>query len=498
MKKKSLRYLTVSGLSALAGFSGFILAQEKLSEDPPPLTLSPDTRPIERVTGTNPTSYAPMLEEATKSVVSVYTKETVRVIRGGGYQDDLFNRLFGIPRRGGSQPQVEEELQPQGIGSGVIVSSDGYILTNNHVVMDRRGGDADQILVRLSDDRELEATLVGRDPQTDVAVIKVDGTGLPAATLADSEQIKVGDIVFAIGNPLGVGQTVTSGIVSATGRSIGIYERQGGYEDFIQTDAAINQGNSGGALVDIEGRVIGINSAIMSNSGGSIGLGFAIPSNLASSVANQLTDNGEVKRGLIGIRMGELTPDLAEALGLPGKSGVLIDEVVDGFPAKKAGLKHGDVITSINGRNIDDIRELRLAIAEVSPGTSLTIKALRSERENDELVVNEKTFEVEVADPDSPSVATLGNLFEGVTLSPVDQVLRDKFSIPDDASGLIVTEIDANSPYSRYLTPGVVILELNKRPVRSLSQARKVINPDGRNLLYVYHRGRTQFLVLDM
>ena len=285
--KNSVRILLPVAATAVAAVSGYLVAQDKEVPQPAPLTIETDSRPIERVGGAQPTSYAPMLAKARQSVVSVYTSEVVRYVnRSGSREDQILRQLFGI-RPPNDQGQVQEREVPQGVGSGVIISADGYILTNNHVVQDSRGGDADKILVRLSDETELEAKLIGRDPQTDIAVIKVETNDLPFIKVADSDEIMVGDIVFAIGNPLGVGLTVTSGIISATERSIGIYGHDG-YEDFIQTDAAINQGNSGGALVDIEGRLIGINSAIKSTSGGSIGLGFAIPSNLAIQTATCL------------------------------------------------------------------------------------------------------------------------------------------------------------------------------------------------------------------
>lgn len=488
----TISYLKTAGLASFAALSGYLIAKDQISDKNPPLTLEQDSRPIVREGGTHPTSYAPMLENAQKFVVSVHTSETVRTFQGGQSQDDLLRRFFGMPspRRNAPQPKVQEELRPQGIGSGVIVSPDGYILTNNHVVMDEQGGDADQILVKLSNGKELEAKLVGRDPKTDIAVLKVDETNLPAAQLADSDQIAVGDIVFAIGNPLGVGLTVTSGIISATGRSIGIYEREGGYENFIQTDAAINRGNSGGALVDIEGRLIGVNSAIVSNSGGSIGIGFAIPTNLAASIAEQLTTSGEVRRGVIGVRISELNSELSDALELGETKGVLVENVEEGLPAAKAGIIHGDVITAIDEKPIESVRQLRLAVSRVAPGTSIKVDFIRNGKK--------KTLEIEIADPSSAGMASLGTLIDGVTLLPVDDELRQQFSLPERVSGLVVEQVAADSPYARHLAPGTVILEVNKRSIRTLEDAQKNINPSGRNLLYLYHRGRTHFLVLDM
>jgi serine protease Do/serine protease DegQ len=434
-----------------------------------------------------------MLEEAKKSVVSVYTSEVVRYVRGSrSRQEEMLRQLFGrSPRRPDQAPDgdsVREQEIPQGAGSGVIISPDGYILTNNHVVRDKRGGDADKILVRLSDDSELEAKLVGRDPKTDIAVIKVDAENLPSARIANSDQTKVGDIVFAIGNPLDVGLTVTSGIISATGRSIGIYGRDG-YEDFIQTDASVNRGNSGGALVDIEGRLIGINSAILSGSGGSIGIGFAITTNLATNVTKQLVDDGEVKRGLIGVGINELTPELAEAMNAKGARGVLIESVEDGFPAQKAGLQHGDIIAKVDKRKISDVSDLRLAISRIAPGDTVNLAILRDGKA--------MTFDVGVTDPDD--VAAAGNeLIDGIMASSLTEEMRKSHGIPRDVSGLVITKASPQSPFSRYLQPGMVILEINKRPVTTPAEARKTLRPQGNNLLYVFHEGRASYFALRL
>lgn len=489
--KKTARRILPFAATAVAAVSGYLIAQEKEETSSTPLIIETDSRPIERAGGAQPTSYAPMLAQARTSVVSVYTSEVVRYARRSGtMEDQILRQLFGLrpPARQQEQEPVREQEIPQGVGSGVIISPNGYILTNNHVVQDRRGGDADKILVRLSDDTELEAKLIGRDPKTDIAVIKVEKDDLPAIKVADSDEIMVGDIVFAIGNPLGVGLTVTSGIISATERSIGIYGRDG-YEDFIQTDAAINQGNSGGALVDIEGRLIGINSAIKSTSGGSIGLGFAIPSDLAIQTATQLTESGEVRRGLIGIRMSELDPGVAEAMGVAGTKGVLIEEVVDGFPAKDAGLSHGDIITQINERKVDDPNDIRLEVSTTAPGESVSIVALR---DGEEL-----TFDVRVADPEGDLLSS-NEFVEGIMATMVDGEQRRTYNLPREVRGLVVTAAAPDSPFARYLQPGVVVLEINKESVKSLQQAKNLLHDEGNNLLYVYSEGRTRYFALHL
>ena len=488
---KPKKFLTRPGIGlVIAGLAFASLSLASKRSKKPVLELMPDPAPIARIGATAPASYAPMLEEARQSVVSVYTAEVVRVVRSrGSTQDDLLRRFFGIPaprQNPRSEAEVEKRYIPQGVGSGVIISADGYILTNNHVVSDQQGGDADEILVRLDDDRELSAEIVGRDPKTDVAVLKVEAEDLPTAKIADSEQIRVGDIVFAIGNPMGVGLTVTSGIVSATGRSIGIYGREG-YEDFIQTDASINPGNSGGALVDVEGRLIGINSAILSRSGGNIGIGFAIPSNLVVHITRQLTESGEVRRGFIGVSISALTPDMAEAFGLQDTKGVLVDDIVDGLPADKAGLKRGDIITTLDGKPVASPNELRLAVSHKAPGSTLKIKAYR----------NGKPVELAIAvgDQSNQLGSTGDEILEGVSATLLTENFRRKHGIPGQLGGILIAEIDPSSPHTRRLAAGMVLLEVNDQAIETLEQARRALRK-GVNKLYLYERGRTGYLAL--
>ena len=488
--KKSVRILSPFVIAAVASLTGYLIAQEKVEPAPSPLVIETDTRPIERIGGAQPTSYAPMLAKARQSVVSVHTSEIVQYARrSGSRQDEALRQLFGIRpqarQQQGQAPSAPQKI-PQGVGSGVIISADGYILTNNHVVQDQRGGDADEIIVHLSDDTQLEAKLIGRDPQTDIAVIKVEASDLPFIKVADSDKAMVGDIVFAIGNPLGVGLTVTSGIISATGRDIGIYGKDG-FEDFIQTDAAINQGNSGGALVDIEGRLIGINSAIASTSGGSIGLGFAIPSDLAIQTATQLTESGQVTRGLIGVQMDSLDPAVAEAMNVAGTKGVLITKVVEGYPAKEAGLQHGDIIIQVNDRRVDEPKDLRFEVSTTNLGDTVKIVILR---EGEEM-----SFDIEVANPDDILVSGT-NFVEGVMASPLNNELRKTYGLPREATGLVITKTDSDSPFADYLQPGLVILEINRQPVSSLTQAKALLREKGKNLIYVYADGRTSYFAL--
>ncbi len=382
---------------------------------------------------------------------------------------------------GGDVPDQEREHKEEGLGSGVIVSPDGYILTNNHVVEG-----ADELKVSLSDDREFIAKVIGADPKTDVAVIKIEGQRLPVITLADSDNIRVGDIVFAVGNPLAVGQTVTMGIVSAKGRSVGILDEVAGYESFIQTDAAINMGNSGGALVDAKGRLVGINSAILSPSRGNIGIGFAIPVNLASTVMHSLIETGSVTRGYLGVQSQTLTPDNAEALGLPRDTkGVTITDVTPGSAAETGGLKRGDVILTVNGKTVEALRDLRIYIAQTAPGSKVKLTISRDGKEQ-------------------PVEVTLGKLDEnpdqilpGVDVVPLTPDARRRLDIPARLSGLLVATVAEDSPYAERLLPDLLILQIDRANVVDLESARRALSP-GRHMLFVYYRGALRVVGIEV
>ncbi len=414
-------------------------------------------------------SYADVVAPVQPAVVSVYSSKTV-VQRA--QVPELFRQFYGE----GAFP--DRESRQEGLGSGVIVSKNGYILTNNHVVEE-----ADELKVSLNDGRELVAKLIGTDPKTDIAVIKVEADDLPVVTLADSDRLRVGDLVFAIGNPLGVGQTVTMGIVSATGRTVGILanERLGGYENFIQTDASINQGNSGGALIDAQGRLVGINSAILSGSarGGNIGIGFAIPVNLASSILTSLVETGTVQRGYLGVNIDELKPDVAEALGLKkDQRGVIITNLPKDSPAAKAGLERSDVIISLDGKPVALPQELRFSVAAKLPGAKVALKLLRDGKE--------RTITVELGKLSSAQSAM--ELIPGVTAKPVDDDARRQLGAQKDLTGLLITEVKEDSPYAGRLAVGMVVVEINRQAVADLETAQSLLKP-GRNLLIVYIRG---------
>ena len=441
-----------------------------------------DEDPVDRSTSQRIASFADVLSDVNPAVVGVYPTRILRVFENRRVHplEEMLRQFYGMPVPRENNGPAEERRVPQGLGSGVIVSSDGYILTNNHVV-----SEADEVTVQLSDKRKFEATVVGTDKRTDVAILKIDEKDLPYLPMADSENLAVGDIVFAVGNPLGVGLTVTMGIISATGRrNLGLLgQGSDGYEDFIQTDAAINLGNSGGPLVDAEGRLVGINTAIISQSSGNIGIGFAIPISLARDIMLSLISTGTVQRGLLGVNIGNLTQDMAEAFDLGSTDGALIERVIDGLPAAAAGLKRGDVIVAVDGESIEDVAELRLKISSIPPGTSVRITVTRDG--------TEREFDVTLGNIDSPRLLFGGSsdsILEGVTLNEMDARLRDEYDLAEEVDGLVVTEVQVRSPYSGSLGEGMVIVEVNKSPVRSLSDLMPLLKR-GANYLWVYDRG---------
>ncbi|MDP3072229.1 MAG: Do family serine endopeptidase [Opitutaceae bacterium] len=420
-------------------------------------------------------SYADVLEPAQQAVVSVYS---TKIVKERVALHPLFRQFFG------DIPDQERRSEQQGMGSGVIVTTDGYILTNNHVIEG-----ADKVKVTLADDRDFVATVVGADPKTDVAVLKIDGQDLPRVTLADSDKLRVGDIVFAVGNPLGVGQTVTMGIVSAKGRSkLGLLENVSGYEDFIQTDAAINMGNSGGALVDARGRLVGINSAIISPSRGNIGIGLAIPVNLARFVLDSLATSGTVARGHLGVSSETVTADVAEQLGLARTiRGVVITDIDPESPAERAGLKRTDVVVAINGHTVATWEELRLLISQVAPEATASLKVMR---DGEALTIDVTLGRVE----EKPN-----ELFAGVEVAPLTPELRRRLGIRDPRiTGLVITGMDDNSPLRDRLAPNMVILEINRAPVPDLRAARDKIVKGDRNLLSVFDGRGVRFVVVTV
>lgn len=425
-------------------------------------TLKIDTSPVTEGRTPGVASYADVIEPVQKAVVSVYSSRTIR---------HPVNPLF--PMFG------EGDMKERGLGSGVIVSKDGYIITNNHVVEG-----ADELNVQLTDNRQFKATVIGADPKTDVAVIRIDVDDLPSVVLADSDKLRVGDVVFAVGNPLAIGQTVTMGIVSATGREVGILEEVAGYESFIQTDAAINQGNSGGALIDAKGRLIGINSAILSTTRGNIGIGFAVPINLAATIMHSLIETGSVTRGFLGVQVDPLSAEIADALKLKKEiHGVIVNTVTPGGPAEKAGVKIGDVVLTINEKPVSTTRDLRMLVAQLPPDSEAHLKILRDGQEK---AINVKLGKLSDAGRDE--------LLTGVHVLPLSDQVRHALNLDGRVEeGLVISEVDPNSPYSDRLQPKMVIVEINRVPVADVDIARQLLEP-GRNLLRVIVRGQARYV----
>jgi serine protease Do len=408
------------------------------------------------------------------------------------FNDPFWRRFFGDPFGNGAPNRRFSVPREHGLGSGVVVTKDGYILTNNHVV-----DNAETVKVTLQDGREFTAKVVGRDPKSDVAVIKIDAKDLPVVPMADSDKVQVGDVVLAIGNPFGVGQTVTTGIVSATGRgNLGIED----YEDFIQTDAAINPGNSGGALVDADGRLIGINTAIYSHSGGNQGIGFAIPSDLARNVMDNLIKEGHVTRGYLGVIIQDVTPGLAREFKLKDNTGALIGDVVPKGPAAKAGVKEGDVVLEYNGKKISDSRHLRLAVGATPIGTTVPVKILRDDStKNLEVTIQEQPGTEHLAKNESPATADNGTL-NGVTVGDLDRQTRQDLKIPENVKGVVISEVDPNSPAAEAgLKQGDIIQEINRHPVTTADEAVRLTEhpKDKVTLLRIWSNGGSHFVVVD-
>ena len=417
---------------------------------------------------------APMLRGVLPAVVNV--KITARrEIQNPLLQDPFFRRFFGVPEQQ-MQPRSQE---PQPVGSGVIVDArEGLVLTNHHVI-----AQAETIVVNLADGRDLPAELVGSDPETDIAVLRVKADDLVALEVADSSALEVGDFVLAIGNPFGLGQTVTSGIVSALGRVTG----NDGYQDFIQTDAAINPGNSGGALIDLHGRLVGINSQILSRTGGNIGIGFAIPTNLAKAVMDQLVTHGDVQRGRIGIVGQSLTPELARAFDLESRRGVVITQVLKDSPAEKAGLKTEDVIIQVDGREVRDMLMLRTAIGLKRIGEKVSLRVVRNGRERNVSVT---------ISTDTEAVATGEQLHPRLAGAEIGPIAEDH-PLAGKVKGVMVRSVERGSAAARTgLVPGDIITAVNRRAVEDMDAFSKAARGDGELLLHIRRGNGALFLVI--
>lgn len=453
-----------------------------------PLRLQVDEQTIDR-NAPDRVSYAPVVEKSTASVVFVYSTKKVRAQELLPFDDDpMLRRFFGLPRGG---MQAPEQTQ-RGLGSGVIISADGYILTNNHVV---EGADDVKVSIGESTERH-DATVVGTDALADIAVLKIEAKNLQPATLGRSSDLKVGDVVLAIGNPFGVGLSVSRGIVSAVSRGVGIEQ----IEDFIQTDAAINMGNSGGALIDSRGRVVGINTAILSRTGGFAGVGFAIPIDLARSVAQQIVSQGGVSRGFLGVAPQDLTATLAERFG--AKNGALIAEVTPGSAAEKAGLEPGDVITRVNQVEVRDARNLLLTVSQLPPGTRAEIEYLRDGKQKTATATLERRPNESVAGEDGGAARGQSDkgVLNGVGVTDLSAQARQQLDIPDRVQGAVVTAVEPGSAAARQgLRVGDVIQSLDRRSVKNASEAIRLSEEikGPQVLVRIWREGRSRFVVVN-
>jgi serine protease Do len=443
------------------------------------------------------TSYADVVEKTSPAVVRIASERKAQASVQQSPLDMFRDFIPGMPQQQRQQrPQIE-----RGVGSGVIVQADGTVLTNFHVIEG-----AEKITVQLINNKTYDAKVVGSDQPSDLAVLKIEGENFSFLNLGNSDNVRVGDMVLAIGNPLGIGQTVTAGIVSAKGRRTGLSDGSS-FQDFLQTDAPINRGNSGGALVNVSGELIGINSQIVTEQGGggNIGIGFSIPSNMAKNVMEQLLKDGKVRRGMLGVGIQPITEDVAKSLDLKEAKGVLINSVKPGSAAEKAGVKVGDVITAINGESTDDDNILRNKVAGTAPGTQIKLTVLR-DGNSQELTATLDEFSVENAKSEKPGSQNEevpgksndgGKL--GLSLQPLNAQISRELELPADTKGLVVMDVDPDGAAAEVgVSRGDVITEINRQPVKTLDEAQSAIEKSGSKpiLLLVSRKGQTVFLTV--
>jgi serine protease Do len=494
MKEKAISRPTALALGLVLGVAGMGFAHtiekvaantkatltEKADANPPATLKLADVNE-----GPSKTSFAPIVKAVLPSVVNISSSKVVKAGTEGMEQlpmDPMFRQFFG---HGGME--MPKDRREKALGSGVVVSPEGYILTNNHVV-----DGATDVKVTLSDKREFEARIVGTDPKTDVAVLKIQPTNLTPLTIGDSSKVEVGDVAIAVGDPFGVGQTVTKGIISAKGRGgLGIED----YEDFLQTDAPINPGNSGGALVNDSGELIGINTAIISHgSGGSQGIGFAIPSNLARQVMDQILKNGKVVRAYLGILPQDVTPSMMKAFGEKEAKGIVVGDVTPDSPAQEGGIQRGDIILELNGNPISDSNQLRMSISMMAPGTSVELKTLRNGNERNASV---KLAELPTETAKLNSHEEGGSkALEGVEVSNLNPEIAQQLGVPGNTKGVVVTSVDSDSKMADSgLKQGDVIQEVNRQSVKNVSEFQNALKKGGDDpLLLVNRGGRTLYI----
>ena len=481
------------GAALIAGSFTALVSFTHANDGPkgPPVHFEVSNAPISTDAKAQYPSFSPVIKRVAPSVVKVSVTGRAQATNSSMQGMPDLRRFFGGGDENG--PELGRQFKApkeHGVGSGVIVTKDGYILTNNHVVEH-----ADEIKVSLNDGHDYTAKVIGRDPHTDIAVVKIDAHDLPAVTLADSDKIDVGDRVLAIGNPFGIGQSVTTGIVSAKGRAtLGL-----DYEDFIQTDAPINPGNSGGALVDVDGRLVGINTAILSHSGGNQGVGFAVPTNLARWVMDSLVNHGSVERGFLGVNIQDLNPELSKQFKLSSEHGALVSEVTPDSPADKAGLKSGDVIVKFNGSEVTDSRHLKLQVGETAPGSSVAVEVQR-EGVTKSLNVTLKQLPGDKVAKASSNDEKADDSLHGVAVGDIDRSARGELNLPAHLKGAVITEVNQDSAaYEAGLREGDVILEINHQSIKSAQDAVSASSKatDKQTLVKVWSHGGVRYVVVD-
>lgn len=435
-------------------------------------------------TGRAMAEVAEAVKPAIVNIATVKTEQIMDTPLNPLLEDPFFRRFFGDRFR---QREAPRERKSISLGSGVIVSQNGYILTNNHVIKN-----AVKIKVLLSDKREFNGKIIGTDPKTDLSVIKIEAENLATLKMGNSDEMKVGEIVLAVGNPFGLNQTITMGIVSAVGRAnVGIAD----YEDFIQTDAAINPGNSGGALVNAKGELIGINTAIFSTTGGFQGIGFSIPSNMAKSVMDSLISKGKVIRGWLGVSIQGITPELAKQFGLDKDYGTLVADVVEGSPAEKGGLMRGDVIIEFNGKAVNEPYNLRNIVSSTLPSQEVEFKVIR----DGEILTLTVTIG-ELPSEEQKTTTKYKNALRGISVQDLTPDIYRQLNLPEKIRGIVITDIEQGSPSESRLVPGDIILEINRRAISSLDDYESIVSkikPDKDILLLVFRRGSTIFVTIS-
>ncbi|HTP05808.1 MAG TPA: DegQ family serine endoprotease [Nitrospirota bacterium] len=494
MTNKKRFYLSAGLILVLGIFVGLVLSSHLGIISPLPAKSQISSKSIDILTQLSD-AQSEVAAVATPSVVNI---STMRVIKSRDeapfdlFDDPFFRRFFGdqFPH-----PNVPKEHKEQSLGSGVIVSEDGYIVTNNHVIEK-----AQEIKVLLSNKKDYNAKLIGADPKTDIAVIKIDGKGLTALPWGDSNKLKVGEIVFAIGNPFGLNQTVTMGMISAVGRAnVGIAD----YEDFIQTDAAINPGNSGGALINARGELIGINTAILSRTGGYQGIGFAVPSTMAKQVMDSLVKYKKVVRGWLGVSIQDVTSDLAEEFGVKDLKGALVSGVIKGSPAEKAAIKQGDVILQYNGKVVEDTGHLRNMVSQTPIGTRVHVKLLRQKKEVEvDVVVAElpkKMAEAPSRNTEEPEEnQEESSALTGLVVRELTPDLAARLGIDENENGVVVVKVDTDSKlFEAGIRPGDIVLQINQKNIATIEDYKKAaskIRSKERVLLLIRRKGEDLFV----